>query len=38
MGETADLILEGYICQHCRELIDGDDPGYPRSCQDCETY
>lgn len=36
MGETVELIHEGYICQYCGDLIDGDDPGYPRSCGDCE--
>lgn len=38
MGDAAELILEGYICQQCSELIDGDDPGYPRSCEDCEDF
>lgn len=31
-----ELINEGYICQNCKELIDGDDPGHPRYCEDCE--
>lgn len=32
----ADLILEGFICQYCGEYLDGDDPGHPRSCEECE--
>ena len=36
MGETAELIIEGFVCQHCGEYLDGDDPGYPRSCNACE--
>lgn len=35
--DNLELIHEGYICQHCEALIDGDDPGYPRSCEDCEN-
>lgn len=34
---NAELIYEGFVCQSCGELIDGDDPGYPRDCEDCET-
>lgn len=35
MMTNAEKILEGILCQDCGELIDGDDPGYPRSCDDC---
>lgn len=37
MGDVADLIVEGFVCQHCGEYLDGDDPGHPRSCEDCDT-
>jgi len=35
MGDIADMILDGLVCQVCGELIDGDEPGYPRTC--CEN-
>jgi hypothetical protein len=35
MGEIADLIVDGDICQMCMcELGPGD--GYPRSCASCQ--
>lgn len=37
MPSNADLMLEGYICQFCGELLDGDNPGYPRTCKDCSV-
>lgn len=41
MGDTADLILEGVLCQYCGSVMDDMDentpsPGYPRTCEDCE--
>jgi len=36
MGEAAEAVLEGLYCQVCGDLIDGEEPGYPRSCEDCE--
>lgn len=40
MGEAADDILEGAVCQVCGEwmedLLDGfDPPGHPRTCEGC---
>ena len=35
MGEIADLVLDGVICQQCGCFI-GDPAGYPRDCEDCE--
>lgn len=32
MGENAEMVLEGILCQYCGEYIDGEAPGYPRSC------
>ena len=32
MGEAADMILDGLLCQYCGDLIDLEEPGYPRSC------
>jgi len=46
MGDVADMILDGTLCQVCgsvmsdtipfigNNLIPG--PGYPRTCEDCE--
>lgn len=36
LGEAADDILEGLMCQCCGALIDGEEPGYPRNCEECE--
>jgi predicted Zn-ribbon and HTH transcriptional regulator len=36
MGEIAEMILEGVICQYCGSLIDGEETGYPRTCDDCK--
>lgn len=35
MGDIADLIINGGMCQYCGECFD-DEPGYPRSCPGCE--
>lgn len=32
MGEMADDILDGLFCQYCGVFLDGESPGYPRSC------
>lgn len=26
------MIMEGIICKHCGEFLDGEAPGYERSC------
>jgi hypothetical protein len=36
MGEAADAVLEGLYCQCCGDLIDGEEPGHPRKCDDCK--
>lgn len=36
MGDIADKILEGLLCEVCGANVDGDEPGYPRKCKDCE--
>lgn len=35
MGEIAEMMLDGTLCQVCGSIIDGDTPGYPRYCEDC---
>lgn len=36
MGKVAEMIIDGLLCEQCGCLIDGDDPGYTRKCEDCE--
>lgn len=35
MGEIADEVLDGYRCEFCACVIDGDEPGYTRLCDAC---
>lgn len=37
MGEIADMMISGLLCQTCGVLIDGEEPGYPRFCTGCDT-
>ncbi len=36
MSDTVDMMLEGFSCEQCGSLIDGEETGFPRSCEDCE--
>lgn len=36
MGEVADMMLSGFLCECCGEYLDGEEPGHPRKCEDCE--
>jgi hypothetical protein len=36
MGEIADMIVEGILCEQCGMLIDGKASGYPRTCDFCK--
>lgn len=36
MGDIAELVLMGVLCQECGSAIDDDVTGYPRRCEDCE--
>ena len=36
MGDAAEAILDGTMCEECGVLIDGDAPGYPRVCEGCK--
>lgn len=38
MGEIADMMLDGTMCQGCGVWLHGgkDGPGYPGFCRDCE--
>ncbi len=35
MGEVAEMMLDGTLCERCGGIIDGDTPGFPRLCEDC---
>jgi len=35
MGEIADQILHGVLCQECGGYINGEAAGIPRTCDDC---
>lgn len=32
MGEIAEMMLDGTMCEGCGEFLDGESPGYPRYC------
>ena len=34
MGDIADMMLEGFMCQYCGEILDGK--GYPTICRACQ--
>jgi Fe2+ or Zn2+ uptake regulation protein len=36
MGEVADDMLNGFYCEQCGQIIDFGEPGYPRTCKDCD--
>jgi hypothetical protein len=35
MGEYAEMMLEGIVCEGCGEFMGGGAPGYPRRCRGC---
>ena len=35
MGDIADMMLDGTLCEVCGEFIDDDEGGYPRRCAAC---
>lgn len=38
MGEMADMILMGFLCQQCGMPIDDNIVGFPRCCEDCSEH
>ena len=37
MGEVAEMMLDGTLCQYCGVYLDNEDPGgFPESCEDCQ--
>jgi hypothetical protein len=37
MGDVTDMILDGALCKECGALVDGEMPGWPRTCKDCRS-
>ncbi|MBV8273558.1 MAG: hypothetical protein JO067_14925 [Cupriavidus sp.] len=35
MGEIAEMMLDGTLCEGCGVYLDGEGDGYPRRCDDC---
>jgi hypothetical protein len=35
MGEIAEMMLDGTLCEGCGVYLDGEGDGYPRRCEDC---
>uniref|UniRef100_A0A6M3K994 Uncharacterized protein n=1 Tax=viral metagenome TaxID=1070528 RepID=A0A6M3K994_9ZZZZ len=38
MGDIADMMLEGILCETCGEFLDDGAPGHPRRCPACREY
>lgn len=37
MGEIADMMLEGDLCEGCGSFLEGEGDGVPRYCRDCKA-
>lgn len=35
MGDAADMVLDGDVCQECGQWIEDGGSGFPQSCRDC---
>ena len=35
MGEIAEMMLDGTLCQGCGVFLNDEAPGYPCTCRDC---
>lgn len=38
MGEVADMMLDGTLCEGCGVVLKGDAYGVPRRCRDCDSH
>lgn len=36
MGEMAEAVLNGEMCEWCGVWLDGEPAGYPQLCPDCQ--
>jgi hypothetical protein len=32
MGDVAEMMLNGFLCEGCGVFLDGEEPGFPRYC------
>lgn len=37
MGDVADMMLDGTLCQGCGVFLNEDAPGFPCSCRNCKA-
>ena len=35
MGDIAEAMIGGLFCEQCGQVIDGEEPGFPRTCDSC---
>ena len=35
MGDVADMHLSGFLCHTCGTVLDGEETGHPRWCEEC---
>ena len=38
MGEIAEMMLDGTLCEGCGVAMPGDAPGFPRRCRQCKKH
>lgn len=38
MGDIADMMLDGMLCEGCGVPMGGDAPGHPRYCKSCRRH
>lgn len=36
MGDIAEMIIMGIMCEQCGVFLEGDAPGFPRRCECCQ--
>jgi len=36
MGDFSEMIIYGLLCEECFSLVDGEEPGHSRKCEDFE--
>ena len=37
MGEVAEMVINGELCEGCGVYLEGEPPGHPRHCKDCKN-
>jgi len=38
MGDVADMMLDGILCESCGVFLNDEPQGYPCYCSDCATF